>query len=102
MHVAETLTSNEGDFSDPSYVWTGFSVTPTTVTIGDGTTANGDADQTYVREFGSLDVAKVVNGAGYVGTGPNSRSATTVPHRSRGTRTVAAGGSVTILACRRG
>ena len=63
----ETLTDNAGDFSDPSYVWTGFTVSPTTVTIGDGTTATVTLTNTYVREFGSLAIAKVVSGDGYLG-----------------------------------
>ena len=94
---AETLTNNEGDFSDPSYVWSGFSVTPSTVTIGDGTTGSVTLTNTYIREFGSLAVAKVVNGAGYVGgTGPNFTIGYDCAPPFAGTVTVAAGGTVTI------
>ena len=94
--LTETLTNNAGDFSDPSYVWTGFTVSPTTVTIGDGTTANVTMTNTYIRQFGSLTIAKVVSGAGYIG----AREPFTVGYDCGsgfgGTRTVAAGGSVTI------
>ena len=68
----ETLTAQPGDFADPSYVWAGATIDPPTVTIGDNTTAEVTMTNTYTREFGSLVIAKVVEGGGYIGgTGAN-------------------------------
>ena len=68
----ETLATQPGDFADPSYVWTGSAVSPTTVTIGDSTTATATITNTYTRQFGSLVIAKTVVGDGYLGgTTPN-------------------------------
>ena len=88
-------------------MWAGFSVTPTTFTIGDGTTATVTVTNTYVREFGSLTVAKVVSGNGYIG---EAEQDFTVEYECgsefTGSVTVADGGSVTItglparVACR--
>ena len=65
---AETLTTQPGDFADPSYVWSGAGAfAPPTVTIGQEATATVTLTNTYVREFGSLTIAKVVRGDGYTG-----------------------------------
>src|SRR5664279_3697900 len=63
----ETLTQQHGDFSDPSYAWTGSAAAPTSVTIGDNTTAAVTITNSYARETGQLVIAKVVDGDGYVG-----------------------------------
>ena len=67
------------------------------MTIGDGTTATVTLTNTYIREFGSLAVAKVVSGDGYIGgTGQNFTIGYDCGSAFTGTVTVAAGGSVTI------
>ena len=63
----ETLVAQPGDFADPSYVWSGSTVTPASVTIGADTTVTVGVTNTYTRRFGSLQLAKVVSGAGYLG-----------------------------------
>ena len=63
----ETLTQQDGDFSDPSYAWTGSAAAPASVTIGDNTTAAVTITNSYARETGQLVIAKVVTGDGYVG-----------------------------------
>jgi hypothetical protein len=63
----ETLNVEDGDFVDPSLVWDTSSFLPQTVTIGDNTTVETTVTNTYKQEFGSLVVAKVVEGAGFLG-----------------------------------
>ncbi|HEY5114430.1 MAG TPA: DUF5979 domain-containing protein, partial [Nakamurella sp.] len=63
----ETLTQQDGDFSDPSYAWTGSAVAPASVTIGNNTTAAVTITNSYARETGQLVIAKVVTGDGYLG-----------------------------------
>ena len=46
----ETLTAQDGDFADPSYAWTGYTLTPQTVTIGDNTTATIGLTNNYTRQ----------------------------------------------------
>lgn len=65
----ETLTAQDGDFGDPSYAWSGSTVTPTSVTIGDNTTGTLTVTNTYVRTTGQLILTKRVSGDGYAGTG---------------------------------
>ncbi|MGB8382602.1 MAG: DUF5979 domain-containing protein, partial [Dermatophilaceae bacterium] len=93
---AEALTVQPGDFADPSFVWDSATIAPQTVTIGDNTTVEVTLTNTYKREFGSLVVAKVVQGGGYLGgTGANF----TVRYDCGSgptDATVAAGGTVTI------
>lgn len=68
--LGETLTQQPGDFGDPSYAWVQPpTVAPASVTIGDNTTAAVTITNTYTRETGQLVIAKVVQGAGYIGTG---------------------------------
>ncbi|WP_420122595.1 DUF5979 domain-containing protein, partial [Nakamurella sp.] len=64
----ETLTAQDGDFGDPSYAWSGDTVDPTAVTIGDNTTAGLTITNTYVRATGELILTKRVVGGGYTGT----------------------------------
>ncbi len=58
----ETLATQPGDFADPSYVWTGSAVSPTTVTVADSTTATATITNTFTRQLGSLVIAKAVVG----------------------------------------
>ncbi|MFZ1286350.1 MAG: DUF5979 domain-containing protein, partial [Candidatus Phosphoribacter sp.] len=64
---SETLTAAVGDFADPSYVWGGVTFSPSSVTIGERSTVEVTVTNTYLREFGSLVFAKVVEGDGYLG-----------------------------------
>ena len=83
----ETLTAQPGDFADPSYVWRGATVTPTTVTIGASTTVTLGVTNTYTRQFGSLQLTKVVDApvGAYLGVrAPRSRSSTTAAGSSSG------------------
>ena len=83
----ETLTTQPGDFIDPSYVWAGSSLSPASVTIGDGTTVGVTPTNTYTRQFGSLQIAKVVSGGGYLGgTTPNFTDRVLLRTRLRGHR----------------
>lgn len=67
------LVAQTGDFADGSYEWvtpTAASFTPSnTVTIGNNTTTALTLDNKYTRSFGSLNLKKVIDGAGYIGTG---------------------------------
>jgi len=70
----ETLTRQSTDFTgnDPSYVWSGYVVNPTSVTINNSNTDGPVAvtvTNTYTRNFGSLKLTKAVSGSGYTGTG---------------------------------
>ena len=60
-------TEQPGDFVDPSYAWSGSTLSPTTVTIAADTTSTVTLTNTYIREFGSLVIAKEVVGDGYLG-----------------------------------
>ncbi|MEU1970280.1 DUF5979 domain-containing protein [Microbacterium sp. NPDC019599] len=66
---SETLTTQPGDFSDPSYAWTGSSIAPASVTIGVDANAAVTVTNTYARETGQLIIAKVVDGDGFIGAG---------------------------------
>jgi uncharacterized repeat protein (TIGR01451 family) len=93
----EALTTQPGDFSDASYAWTGSSFSPASVTIGDNTTAAVTVTNTYVRELGSLVIAKIVQGDGYLGGGgANFTVAYDCGTGFTGSVTIAAGGSATI------
>ena len=92
---SETLTTQPGDFADPSYAWTGSAIAPTSVTIGDGTTASITVTNTYARETGQLIIAKVVEGEGYIGTGAPF-VVTYDCGVAQGQVTVAAGGSTSV------
>lgn len=93
----EALTTQVGDFSDPSYVWSGSVLNPTSVTIGVNTTAAVTLTNTYKREFGSLIIAKVVSGGGYNGgTAANFTVGYNCDTGFTGTVKVAAGASVTV------
>ncbi len=92
---SETLTAQAGDFGDPSYAWSGYTVTPTSVTIGDGATAQVGIINTYERDAGSLVLAKQIQGDGYIGTGEPFTVQYTCGVAS-GQVTLAAGGSATV------
>ncbi len=94
----ETLTNQPGDFADPSYVWSGAGVfAPPTVTIGQEATSTVTLTNTYVREFGSLTIAKVVSGDGYTGGGaPNFTVNYDCGPGFSGVVTIAAGRSATV------
>jgi len=92
---SETLASQPGDFSDPSYAWTGSSIAPTSVTVGDGASTQVTVTNTYARETGQLVIAKVVDGDGYIGTGAPF-VVTYDCGVATGQANVAAGGSVTV------
>lgn len=68
-----TLATAPGDFigNDSSYEWvpsTPGSFAPSnTITIGNGTTVAVNLTNKYIRQFGSLNLAKVVSGDGYTG-----------------------------------
>jgi uncharacterized repeat protein (TIGR01451 family) len=67
---SETLTTQPGDFADPSYVWVPPStVSPASITVADGTTAAVTVTNSYARETGQLVIAKLIDGDGYIGTG---------------------------------
>ena len=95
---AETLTTQPGDFADPSYVWSGAGAfAPPTVTIGQEATATVTLTNTYVREFGSLTLAKVVSGDGYTGgANPNFTVNYDCGPGFSGAVTIAAGSSATV------
>lgn len=63
----ETLAAQPGDFADVSYVWSGWSAEPSSLTVAEG--ARAVVTNAYVRETGELVVAKTVEGAGYLGEG---------------------------------
>lgn len=65
----ETLTAQSGDFRDTSLRWDGNSWSPATVTITPDGIARATVTNYFARDFATLTVAKVVTGAGYVGTG---------------------------------
>lgn len=65
---SETLTAQDGDFGDPSYAWSGSTVDPTSVIIGDTTTTGLTVTNSYVRTTGQLILTKRVAGSGYTGT----------------------------------
>ena len=93
----ETLAVQDGDFSDPSYVWvTPPTIAPTSVTIGDGTTATARITNTYTRQFGSLQVAKVVDAPDGAFLGGDFTVTYDCGPGFSGQRTVANGGTVTI------
>ena len=95
---SENLQAQDGDFSGPSYVWkTPPTITPASVIIGSNTTAAVTVGNSYVREFGALVIAKVVDGAGYTGgTGQNFKVNYTCAPGFAGQVAVAAGGTTTI------
>ncbi|WP_243074349.1 DUF5979 domain-containing protein [Microbacterium sp. SS28] len=66
---SESLTSQSGDFSDPSFAWTGSSIAPASITVGVDATAAVTVTNTYARETGELIIAKVVDGEGFIGAG---------------------------------
>ena len=83
----ETLTTQPGDFADPSYVWTGSAVNPTSVTIANSTTATATITNTFTRQLGSLVITKAVAGDGYLGgTTPNFTVLYSCSHRLPGQR----------------
>ncbi|MDN5768466.1 MAG: DUF11 domain-containing protein, partial [Humibacillus sp.] len=94
----EDLQQQVGDFSGPSYIWnTPATVTPASVTIASNTTATVTVGNSYTREFGSLVIAKVVDGSGYTGgSGKNFKVNYTCAPGFAGQVTVAAGGTTTI------
>ncbi|MEP6560884.1 MAG: DUF5979 domain-containing protein, partial [Nakamurella sp.] len=93
----ETLGAQDGDFSDPSYAWSGYTLSPQTVTIGDNTTATSVLTNTYTRNFSSLTIAKSVLGSGYTGGGdPHFVVAYDCGVPFVGTRTLADGGSTVV------
>lgn len=67
------LSTAPGDFlnNDTSYEWlqaTAGSFTPSnTIIIGNGTTVGVELTNKYIRQLGSLTLAKTVSGAGYTG-----------------------------------
>ena len=65
--LSETLTTNPGDFADPSYEWTGKSFSTNPVTIVAGTPVAVTVTNTYARQFGSLQINKLIDGSGYNG-----------------------------------
>ncbi len=68
--LSESVASAAGDFADPSYAWSTNSFSPVSpITIGIDTTVAVTVTNTYMRNFGSIDVSKTVAGAGYIGTG---------------------------------
>ena len=86
-------TTQPGDFSDPSYAWTGTSVTPPVV-IAKDQTSSITITNTYAREFGSLLLSKVVQGNGYLGgVGENFTVQYDCGTGYTGQVTLAAGGS---------
>ena len=92
----ETLTQQDGDFSDPSYAWTGSAAAPTIVTIGDNSTAAVTITNSYARETGQLVIAKVVTGDGYVGGTAENFTVRYDCGVAAGDVTVAAGASKTV------
>ena len=93
----ETLTTQPGDFADPSYVWTGSAVNPTSVTIGDSTTATATITNTFTRQLGSLVITKAVAGDGYLGgTAPNFTVLYNCGTGFQGSVTIANGASATV------
>ena len=93
----EDQSAKDGDFADPSYVWAGYTVSPTSVTIGANATADVTITNRYNREFGSLVIAKVVDGGGYLGGGAaNFTVGYNCGTGFTGTVHVAAGGSATV------
>ena len=61
------LTEQPDDFVDSSYTWSDSTLSPTSVTIAVDTTSTVTLTNTYIREFGSLVIAKEVVGDGYLG-----------------------------------
>ncbi|OFE16549.1 hypothetical protein BA895_02850 [Humibacillus sp. DSM 29435] len=95
---SENLQPQDGDFGGPSYVWnTPPTITPSSVVIGANATASVTVGNSYTREFGSLVVAKVVDGSGYSGgTAKNFKVNYTCAPGFAGQVTVADGGTTTI------
>ena len=93
----ETLTTQPGDFADPSYVWTGSAVSPTSVTIANSTTATATITNTFTRQLGSLVITKAVAGDGYLGgTTPNFTVLYSCSTGFEGSVTIANGASATV------
>ena len=66
--LTETLTPLEGDFADASYEWTGNSFDDDSLTIVANQNAAATVTNTYTRNYTSIEVKKVVNGAGLLPT----------------------------------
>ena len=65
----ETQTAQGGDFADASFAWDGYTFAPATVTVGNNTTVSSVVTNFFLQRRASLVLAKVLDGAGYIGTG---------------------------------
>ena len=96
--LSETLTRQPTDFSDPSYVWTTATIAPTSITIGDSTTATATITNNFTRQLSSLTITKAISGTGY--TGGTTVAQFTVGYDCgpgfTGSVTLTAGGSQTV------
>ncbi|MDO5753704.1 DUF5979 domain-containing protein, partial [Arthrobacter sp.] len=89
------LVTQSGDFVDGSYEWlapTAASFTPgNTVTIGSNTIATVVLNNKYTRNFGSLNLKKVIDGDGYIGAGAKFEVKYNCGGNYTGTRLLTAG-----------
>ena len=65
--LSETLTSQAGDFADPSLAWDGHSFSSASVTIVANTGRSSTVTNFFTRQTASLTIGKQIVGAGYTG-----------------------------------
>ncbi len=65
--LSEALVRQPGDFGGASFEWSGYTVSPSKVTVGVGTTALATVTNNHVQRLGNLTIGKTVVGGGYLG-----------------------------------
>ena len=65
----EDQTAQPGDFLNASYRWDGYDVSPSSVVVPSGGSVSATVTNYFVRATATLNLAKVVSGDGYIGTG---------------------------------
>ena len=65
--LSETLTTQPGDFADPSLTWDGNSFSSTAVTIVANAERSATVTNFFIKQTASLTIGKQIDGAGYTG-----------------------------------
>ncbi len=65
--LSETLTSQAGDFADPSLAWDGHSISSASVTIVANAGRSSTVTNFFTKQTASLTIGKQIAGAGYTG-----------------------------------